>query len=117
MSRSEFGEALSRAAAGSPSWILDGTPRRRTPGRGELSACADAIDVARLVFAQLDQTGQHSKREIGRLVGVARGTVDRALEADRLPKYQAGGDRLECQSHEELGVCVSLGFRKRSSSR
>ena len=37
---------------------------------------------------QLFSTGQHSKREIGRLVGVSRGTVDRALEADRLPKYQ-----------------------------
>ena len=37
---------------------------------------------------QLFSTGQHSKREIGRLVGVSRGTVDRALEADRVPKYQ-----------------------------
>ncbi len=37
---------------------------------------------------QLFSTGQHSKREIGRLVGVWRGTVDRALESDRLPKYQ-----------------------------
>ena len=37
---------------------------------------------------QLFSTGQHSKREIGRLVGVSRRTVDRALEADRLPKYQ-----------------------------
>jgi transposase len=37
---------------------------------------------------QLFSTGQHSKREIGRLVGVSRGTVDRALETDRLPKYQ-----------------------------
>ncbi|GEP28745.1 hypothetical protein [Cryobacterium levicorallinum] len=37
---------------------------------------------------QLFSTGQHSKREIGRLVGVSRGTVDRALESDRLPKYQ-----------------------------
>lgn len=36
---------------------------------------------------QLFSTGQHSKREIGRVVGVSRGTVDRALEADRLPKY------------------------------
>ena len=30
---------------------------------------------------QLFSTGQHSKREIGRLVGVSRGTVDRVLEA------------------------------------
>ena len=37
---------------------------------------------------QLFSTGEHSKREIGRLVGVSRGTVERALEADRLPKYQ-----------------------------
>jgi hypothetical protein len=37
---------------------------------------------------QLFSTGQHSKREIGRLVGVSRGTVDRALESDRLPKYR-----------------------------
>ncbi|NYJ19252.1 hypothetical protein [Glaciibacter psychrotolerans] len=37
---------------------------------------------------QLFSTGEHSKREIGRLVGVSRGTVDRALETDRLPKYQ-----------------------------
>jgi len=37
---------------------------------------------------QLFSTGQHSKREIGRLVGVSRGTVDRALETDRQPKYQ-----------------------------
>ena len=29
---------------------------------------------------QLFSTGQHSKREIGRVVGVSRGTVDRALE-------------------------------------
>jgi hypothetical protein len=36
---------------------------------------------------QLFSTGQHSKREIGRLVGVSRGTVDRALETERLPKY------------------------------
>ena len=37
---------------------------------------------------QLFSTGQHSKREIARLVGVSRGTVDRALETDRVPKYQ-----------------------------
>lgn len=37
---------------------------------------------------QLFSTGQHSKREIGRLVGVSWGTVDRALESDRQPKYQ-----------------------------
>ena len=37
---------------------------------------------------QLFSTGEHSKREIGRLVGVSRGTVDRALETDRQPKYQ-----------------------------
>ncbi|TFD24076.1 IS21 family transposase [Cryobacterium lyxosi] len=37
---------------------------------------------------QLFSAGQHSKREIGRLVGVSRGTVDRALESDRLSKYQ-----------------------------
>ena len=38
---------------------------------------------------QLFSTGQHSKREIGRLVGVSRGTVDRVLEANRLPKYHS----------------------------
>jgi transposase len=37
---------------------------------------------------QLFSTGQHSKREIARLAGVSRGTVDRALESNRLPKYQ-----------------------------
>jgi len=37
---------------------------------------------------QLFSAGEHSKREIGRLVGVSRGTVDRALESERLPKYQ-----------------------------
>jgi len=37
---------------------------------------------------QLLSTGQHSKREIGQLVGVSWGTVDRALESDRQPKYQ-----------------------------
>jgi hypothetical protein len=36
----------------------------------------------------LFSTGKHSKREIGRIVGVPRGTVDRALESDRAPKYQ-----------------------------
>lgn len=36
----------------------------------------------------LFSTGKHSKREIGRIVGVSRGTVDRALESDRAPKYQ-----------------------------
>ncbi|TFB99772.1 hypothetical protein E3O42_12790 [Cryobacterium adonitolivorans] len=33
-------------------------------------------------------TREHPKREIGRLVGVSRGTAERALETDRLPKYQ-----------------------------
>lgn len=32
-------------------------------------------------------TGQYSKRVVARVVGVSRRTVDRALEADRLPKY------------------------------
>ncbi|WAP52881.1 hypothetical protein OL239_06980 [Arthrobacter sp. ATA002] len=32
-------------------------------------------------------TVKHAKREIGRIVGVSRGTVDRALESDRAPKY------------------------------
>jgi len=32
--------------------------------------------------------GQHSKREIARLVGVSRGTVDRALAVDRSPAYR-----------------------------
>ncbi|WP_233201665.1 helix-turn-helix domain-containing protein [Cryobacterium sp. Y11] len=36
----------------------------------------------------LHSTGQHSKREIARLVGVSRGTVDRALAVDRAPTYQ-----------------------------
>ena len=36
----------------------------------------------------LNSTGKHSKREIGRLVGVSRGTVDRALAVDRAPTYQ-----------------------------
>ncbi|HZL81798.1 MAG TPA: helix-turn-helix domain-containing protein [Demequina sp.] len=33
----------------------------------------------------LHSTGQRSKREIARLVGVSRGTVDRALAEDRAP--------------------------------
>lgn len=36
----------------------------------------------------LHSTREHSKREIARLVGVARGTVDRALAEDRAPAYQ-----------------------------
>ena len=36
----------------------------------------------------LHSTGQHSKREIARLVGVSRGTVDRVLAGDRAPTYQ-----------------------------
>ncbi|WP_327013765.1 helix-turn-helix domain-containing protein [Cryobacterium sp. GrIS_2_6] len=36
----------------------------------------------------LHSTGKHSKREIARLVGVSRGTVDRALAVDRSPTYQ-----------------------------
>ena len=32
--------------------------------------------------------GTHSKREIARLVGVSRGTVDRAVEVGRVPRYQ-----------------------------
>lgn len=36
----------------------------------------------------LSSTGQHSKREIARLVGVSRGTVDRALAVDRSPAYR-----------------------------
>ena len=37
---------------------------------------------------QLFSTGEHSKREIGRLLSVSRGTVDRALVSDREPKYE-----------------------------
>lgn len=37
---------------------------------------------------RLFSEGKNSKREIGRLVGVSRGTVDRALEVGRVPKYQ-----------------------------
>lgn len=36
----------------------------------------------------LHSTGKHSKREIARLVGVSRGTVERALAVDRAPTYQ-----------------------------
>jgi len=36
----------------------------------------------------LRSMGQHSKREIARLVGVSRGTVDRALAVDRSPAYR-----------------------------
>jgi transposase len=36
----------------------------------------------------LFSTGEHSKREIARLAGVSRGTVDRALAEDREPAYQ-----------------------------
>ena len=37
-------------------------------------------------------TGQHSKREIGRLVEVSQGMVDRALEADRFAGRDLGAD-------------------------
>ena len=37
---------------------------------------------------RLFSTGIHSRREIARLVDVSRGTVERALAANRLPKYQ-----------------------------
>ncbi|MET4783750.1 IS21 family transposase [Glaciihabitans sp. UYNi722] len=37
---------------------------------------------------RLFSEGKTSKREIARVVGVSRGTVDRALEADRPPKYE-----------------------------
>lgn len=37
---------------------------------------------------QLDAEGKTSRREIARRVGVSRGTVERALAADRLPKYE-----------------------------
>jgi hypothetical protein len=36
----------------------------------------------------LFSTGNRSKRVIGRLVGVSRETVERALESDRAPKYR-----------------------------
>ena len=36
----------------------------------------------------LFSTGEHSKREIARLAGVSRGTVDRALAEDREPRYR-----------------------------
>jgi len=36
----------------------------------------------------LFSTGEHSKREIARLAGVSRGTLDRALTDDREPTYQ-----------------------------
>ena len=36
----------------------------------------------------LFSTGEHSKREIARLAGVSRGTVDRALAEDREPAYR-----------------------------
>jgi len=36
----------------------------------------------------LFSAGQHSKREIARLAGVSRGTVDRALAVDRSPTYR-----------------------------
>lgn len=38
----------------------------------------------RRLFAE----GKTSKREIARIIGVSRGTVDRALDADRPPKYE-----------------------------
>lgn len=40
---------------------------------------------------------EHSKRAIGRIVGVSRGTVDWALESDRESKYQlaAGGSSFD----------------------
>jgi hypothetical protein len=38
-------------------------------------------------ICHLFSTGKHSKREISRIVGVSRGTVERALESDRAPRY------------------------------
>ena len=40
---------------------------------------------------RLISTGQHSMPEIGRLVGVSRRTMDRALESDRPRKYERAG--------------------------
>ncbi|TFC28636.1 hypothetical protein E3O55_10180 [Cryobacterium sp. MDB1-18-2] len=39
-------------------------------------------------FRHVHSTGKHAKREIARLAGVSRGTVDRALAVDRSPAYQ-----------------------------
>ncbi|MBG6107403.1 DDE-type integrase/transposase/recombinase [Frigoribacterium sp. CG_9.8] len=62
---------------------------------------------------QLFSTGEHSKREIGRLVGVSRGTVERALGTDRLPKYQraavgSGFDAFALQVRALLAVTPTM---------
>ena len=57
--------------------------------------------VSRVVSAEirrLSSTGTHSKREIARLVGVSRGTVERRLEVGRVPKYQRSPVGLELRS-------------------
>ena len=45
----------------------------------------------------LFSTGEHSKRNIARLIGVSRGTVDRALAEGRQPNYRraAGGSSFD----------------------
>lgn len=37
---------------------------------------------------RLHAAGGHSKRELAKLLGVSRGTVDRALASDRVPRYE-----------------------------
>ena len=53
---------------------------------------------------QLFSTGEYSKREIGRLVGVSRGTVERALETDQ--KETKVGDLCK-----ELGITRQTLYR------
>jgi transposase len=54
----------------------------------------------------LHSTGKHSKREIARLVGVSRGTVDRALAVDRSPTYQRepSGSSFDAYASEVRGL-------------
>ncbi|MEC5170907.1 Mu transposase domain-containing protein [Glaciihabitans sp. GrIS 2.15] len=55
----------------------------------------------------LFSTGKHSKRAIAQLVGVSRGTVDRALAEDRQPGYQRAASGSSFDVHA-AGVRVLL---------
>jgi transposase len=52
---------------------------------------------------RLYASGGHSKRELAKRLGVSRGTVDRALQADRVPRYERA---LTGSSFDEVAPAV-----------
>ena len=56
----------------------------------------------------LYSTGKYSKREVARLAGVSRGTVDRSLVVDRAPTYQRerSGSSFDAFAIEVRGLLV-----------